>query len=80
MKKPASGKRDRFLSAPLLLMLSRLLGKGLGLVFSSFIILSWQSKIIIGPETKWELRKKPKRDNKRKKDCRKRIEEIVLYE
>lgn len=57
MKKPASGKRDKFLSAPLLLM-CRWLGKGLGLVFSSFIILWWQPKIIIRHETQWELREK----------------------
>lgn len=57
-------KRDRLLSAPLLLMLCRLLGKGLDLLFSSFIILFWQPKIIVRPGTQWALRKK--KNNKKK--------------
>lgn len=72
-------KRDRLLSAPLLLMLCRLLGKGLDLLFSSFIILFWQPKIIVRPGTQWALRKKKqqkKSDNRGKKDCRKGLRRL----
>lgn len=47
-----------------------LLGKGLG-IFFSFIILCWQPKIMVRPETQWELRNKTWQRRKgrlRKKD------------
>ena len=67
MQKPAYGKRDILLSAPLLLMLCNVVRKRVVGVFFPFIILCWQPKVMVRHSESLET----KRDNKGKEDCRK---------